>query len=74
MCIYKENSRSDNCNAFITVKPNREGLIISKMGKRKNRLYINFEEKSANIHYLIGQLYLQMINFTLNIAWNKSHF
>ena len=45
MCIYKENSRSDNCNAFITVKPNREGLIISKMGKRKNRFYINYEEK-----------------------------
>ena len=30
--MYKENSRSDNCNAFITVKPNQEGLIISKMG------------------------------------------
>ena len=47
MCIYKENSRSDNCNAFITVKPNREGLIISKMGKRKNRFYINYEEKTS---------------------------
>ena len=74
MCIYKENSRSDNCNAFITVKPNREGLIISKMGKRKNRFYINYEKKSAKIHFLIGRLYLQMINSTPNFAWNKSHF
>ena len=31
-------------------------------------------KKSAKIHFLIGQLYLKMINFTPNFAWNKSHF
>jgi hypothetical protein len=74
MCIYKQNSRFANCNAFITVKLNREGLIISKMGERENRFYSNFEGKSAKIHFLIRRLYLQMINFTPNFAWNKSHF
>jgi hypothetical protein len=45
MCIYKQNSRSDNCNTFITVKPNRGGLMISKMGKHIYRFYVNFEVK-----------------------------
>ena len=47
MCIYKKNVRGNNCQAFLTVTPNRDGLIISKRTaeNRQARFYINYEEK-----------------------------
>ena len=47
MCIYKRNSRSNDCQAFITISPNHEGLIILRttVGKSKARFFINFDQK-----------------------------
>ena len=45
ICIYKRNSRSIDCQAFITITPNHEGLIILRMGKSTSRWFINFERK-----------------------------
>ena len=66
MCIYKRNVRGNNCQAFLTVTPNRDGLIISKRTaeNRQARFYINYEEKIEENSF---------IDWTVKSSNNEKH-